>query len=111
MPYDACCGRYISGDANAPTAEALMRSRYTAYVIGDGDYIATTWAEETRPSDLNVEGEGFQRLVILEVTGGGLFDSSGEVEFQAHYPGSVLRERSQFVRRGGTWVYVEGTIR
>ena len=55
LPYEACCGRYIDGAAAAPTAEALMRSRYTAYVRGAGSYVAETWADETRPADLAVD--------------------------------------------------------
>lgn len=112
MPYEACCGRYISGTAKAPTAEALMRSRYTAFVIGDGDYIARTWAPEKLPAglDVNPEGEPFTRLIVLETEGGGPFDTDGVVTFEAHYPGGSLRERSTFERRDGAWVYVDGTV-
>ncbi|WP_257802257.1 MULTISPECIES: YchJ family protein [Corynebacterium] len=113
LPYEACCGRYISGGSNAPTAEALMRSRFTAYVRGAGDYVASTWAEETRPADLAVDasGEPFTQLQILDTAGGGPFDAQGVVEFAAHYPGGVMRERSHFERRAGRWVYVDGVIR
>ena len=112
LPYEACCGRYLSGSANAPTAEALMRSRYTAYVRGDGAYITRTWAAETRPADLHVDpaGEPFIRLEVLHTSGGGPFDAEGVVEFAAHFPGGVMRERSRFERRAGRWVYVDGVV-
>ena len=112
MPYAACCGRYIGGGSVAPTAEALMRSRYSAYVIGDGAYVARTWAEETRPEDLAVDptGEPFTRLHVIATSGGGPLDAEGTVEFAAHYPGGIMRERSRFERRGGTWVYVDGDV-
>ena len=112
MPYDACCGRYISGAANAPTAEALMRSRYTAFVIGDGSYVARTWAPETLPASLEVDptGEPFTRLNVISTEDGGLFDATGTVTFHAHYPGGSLQEHSRFERRAGRWVYVDGTV-
>lgn len=112
MPYAACCGRYIGGGSVAPTAEALMRSRYSAYVLGKGDYVARTWAEETRPEDLAVDptGEPFTRLHVIATSGGGPLDAEGTVEFAAHYPGGIMRERSRFERRGGTWVYVDGDV-
>lgn len=90
-----------------------MRSRYTAYVRGAGDYVASTWAEETRPDDLAVDasGEPFTQLQILDTAGGGPFDAQGVVEFAAHYSGGVMRERSHFERRAGRWVYVDGVIR
>lgn len=112
MPYDACCGRYISGSSAAPTAEALMRSRYTAFVIGDGSYVARTWAPETLPPSLEVDptGEPFTRLDVIATEGGGLFDATGTVTFHAHYPGGSLQEHSRFERRARRWVYVDGTV-
>ena len=85
-----------------------MRSRYTAFVVGDADYLLRTWAPETRPASLEINdhGEPFSRLVILDKTGGGVFDVEGYVAFDAYYPGGVQRERSRFERRGGAWVYV-----
>ncbi len=87
-----------------------MRSRYTAFVVGDAAYLARTWAPETRPAtlDVNPEGEPFTRLEIVETVAGGPFTNEGVVEFAAHYPGGVQRERSRFERRDGHWVYVDG---
>lgn len=112
LPYDECCGRYLSGAANAPTAEALMRARYTAFVRGNGDFVSDTWAPETRPADLRVDpaGEPYTGLTVLSAQRGGPFDAEGVVEFAAHYPGGVMRERSTFKRHAGRWVYVSGVL-
>jgi len=96
----------------AATAEALMRSRFTAYAVGDPDYLRRTWHPSTRPARLTLEpGHRWTRLDILDIERGGLFDSTGVVEFRAHYresgrPGEV-HERSRFVREDGHWVYVD----
>ncbi|GLY19788.1 UPF0225 protein Cgl1438/cg1626 [Kineosporia sp. NBRC 101677] len=109
-PYAQCCGRYHAGEA-APTAEALMRSRYSAFVLGDEDYLLRTWAPESRPDDLDLDEDiDWQRLVVLERTGGGPFDDEGTVEFQAWYRYDGRREAqhedSLFRREQGRWVYV-----
>lgn len=111
MAYAECCGRYHRGTL-APTAEALMRSRYTAFVVGDATYLHETWAAETRPAVIGVDdnGEPFTRLVILDKEAGGIFDTEGVVEFAAHHPAGVQRERSRFERRDGRWVYVDGEL-
>lgn len=112
LPFEQCCKPYHQGTP-APTAETLMRSRYSAFVVGDANYLLDTWAEETRPGALNLDpdGEPFTRLVIVDKLGGGPFDAEGVVEFEAHYPGGVQRERSRFERRAGRWVYVDGVLR
>lgn len=89
-----------------------MRSRYSAFAVGDAEYLLATWAEETRPRELAVAptGEPFTRLVVLDKARGGVFDAEGVVEFAAFYPGGVQRERSRFVRRDGRWFYVDGDV-
>ena len=109
--YAACCGRFHAGEA-APTAEALMRSRYSAYVLGLVDYLRATWHPATRPAALDVDGA--TRWLGLEVrrhepTG----PDTALVEFVARYriggaPAVRLHEISRFVREGGRWFYVEG---
>ncbi|WP_256478021.1 YchJ family protein [Corynebacterium stercoris] len=117
LPYAQCCGKYhagvrAGGGPFAPTADALMRSRYSAFAVGDAEYLLATWAEETRPRELAVAptGEPFTRLVVLDKARGGVFDAEGVVEFAAFYPGGVQRERSRFVRRDGRWFYVDGDV-
>ncbi len=115
--FAACCRPYLRGEAEAPTAEALMRSRYTAYVRRDAGYLARTWHPDTRPVDL---GEGldateWRGLEILATTGGKDGDDAGSVTFVAHHATGVLsigqhRETSRFVREGGVWLYVEGDL-
>ncbi|MET8149711.1 YchJ family protein [Actinoplanes sp. NPDC049668] len=108
-PYGECCGRAHRGEPPA-TAEALMRSRYTAFALDDHAYLLSSWHHTTRPA--RVEPDPNLRWTGLDVLGsaqGGLFDTEGVVEFRAHYrdggrPGE-MRERSRFVRHDGQWVY------
>jgi len=109
--YESCCGRYHSGLAKAPTAELLMRSRFSAFAVGDTAYLQLTWHSTTRPARLQLDPEQhWLRLEILGTDAGGLFDSEGSVEFRAHFSegghSGSLREHSRFVREGGRWVYV-----
>ncbi|MFE9838929.1 YchJ family protein [Streptomyces sp. NPDC005551] len=108
-PYAACCGRFHRGEAAAPTAEALMRSRYSAFVKRDEGYLLRTWHPGTRPPRVEFEpGMRWTGLEILETGGGSAFHSSGTVTFRAAYAGGVLHERSRFERVEGAWVYVDG---
>jgi SEC-C motif-containing protein len=108
--YDSCCGRYHRG-ASAPTAEQLMRSRYTAFALGDAGYLLRTWHPSARPRTLKLDPEClWNRLAVLETTGGGLFDTAGTVSFRAIYvlegKRHVLTENSKFVREGKRWLYL-----
>ncbi|MFF8289794.1 YchJ family protein [Streptomyces sp. NPDC016309] len=113
--YGACCGRFHTGGALAPTAELLMRSRYSAFVVRDEPYLLRTWAPATRPR--SVDFDPAMRWTGLEITGttdGTLFHTTGTVSFVARYthggePGA-LSERSRFERTDGAWVYVDGTF-
>ncbi|MEU4807667.1 YchJ family metal-binding protein [Nocardia fluminea] len=114
-PFDGCCGPILAGDKAAPTAETLMRSRYTAYVVGDVDYLLRSWHPDTRPTELVLDPD--QRWLFLEIVGtqrGGPFDDNGTVEFIAHYRLDGIRdtmhELSTFVRVDGAWVYLDGTF-
>lgn len=109
LPYAECCGPAHQGTP-ASTAEALMRSRYSAFALDDDDYVLRTWHPDTRPAAIEPDsGLRWVGLDILESTGGGLFDAEGVVEFRAHYRdhgkhGDMV-ERSRFVRHDGQWVY------
>ncbi|QGU04549.1 YchJ family protein [Corynebacterium comes] len=114
LSYDECCGRYHAG-AVAPTAETLMRSRFTAFVTRDAGYLLRTWDPDTRPYDLTLVDlpVQFYRLDVLEVVGGGPLDQEGVVEFEAFYKGSPAgsqRERSTFRRIDGAWFYTAGDV-
>ena len=111
--YDACCGPLHRG-APAATAERLMRSRYSAFVVGDSDYLLRSWHAATRPAAVELDAEvAWKRLLIESVSAGGPFDDQGEVTFTAiarAADGRVeQRERSRFVRSDERrWVYVDG---
>lgn len=111
--YAGCCGRYHSSAQAAPTAEALMRSRYSAFAVGDRQYLLDTWHPSTRPPVLELDPElQWRRLDILETSEGGPLDDRGMVRFRAHYRDGVERgiqeEASRFVRSGGKWFYLDG---
>ncbi|MGW4321509.1 YchJ family protein [Streptomyces sp. NPDC004684] len=108
-PYEKCCGRFHSGAAAAPTAEALMRSRYCAFVRGDAAYLLRTWHPRTLPARLDLDpGMRWTGLEILGTTGGTAFHTTGTVTFRASYRGGALQEHSRFERVDGAWVYVDG---
>ena len=95
------------------TAEAHMRSRYSAFAVGDTAYLLESWHPSTRPSTLELDPEiAWRRLDIVDTVGGGPFDDTGIVEFAAHYRSGgergVQHERSRFVREDGRWYYVDG---
>ncbi|MGR8007202.1 YchJ family protein [Streptomyces hypolithicus] len=110
--YGECCGRFHSAAAAAPTAELLMRSRYSAFAAQDAGYLLRTWHPDTRPPEIDFDaGMRWQGLDVLATTGGSVFHTTGTVTFRAHYthrgePGE-LHEHSRFVRHEGAWVYLD----
>ena len=114
-PYRACCGRYTEhlADTPAPDAQALMRSRYTAFVRGDAAYLQATWHTSTRPARLELE-RGIQWLGLDVRAHRVRDDTHAEVEFVARSRlaarGQRLHERSRFVREAGRWYYVDGDL-
>jgi SEC-C motif-containing protein len=90
-----------------------MRSRYSAFVVGDAEYLLESWHPSTRPSDLELDPtQRWFGLDILGATLGGLLDSTGTVEFRAKFRlgGQVgqQHETSRFVRLASRWVYLDG---
>ena len=85
-----------------------MRSRYSAFVLRDTDYLLASWHPSTRPRKLTLDAN--TRWLGLEVlsASGGVFDTTGIVEFRATHAAGVQTERSSFVREGGRWFYVDG---
>lgn len=114
-PYTACCGPLHAG-APAADAEALMRSRYCAYVRGDVDYLRASWHADTRPDELDLGDGAATRWLGLEVKRHVPIDADhATVEFVARYkvggtPAVRLHEVSRFVREGDRWYYVDGTF-
>ena len=116
-PYADCCGRYHAGPLHlqAPTAEALMRSRYSAFVRDLSGYLLATWHPSTRPATLEPNPTGL-RWLGLEVRSHQVQDAEhATVEFVARSKlggrAQRLHETSRFVREGGHWFYVDGELR
>ena len=110
LSLDTCCGPYHANQ-DAPDAERLMCSRYSACVLGDVPYLLATWHSSQRPAELTLESGG--KWLGLEikhhrVTG----VDTAEVEFVARFRvgGKAVRqhERSRFVREDERWFYVDG---
>lgn len=115
QPYGQCCGPLLAGTRQAATAEALMRSRYTAYCTGNTPYVLRTWHPSTRPPALDTDDQPqWCGLSIVRTAQGGQSDDQGMVEFVA----SALvrnrlcqfRENSRFVKEDGLWFYVDGDV-
>ncbi|HSI43437.1 MAG TPA: YchJ family metal-binding protein [Methylotenera sp.] len=109
--YKACCGIYHTGEA-APTAEALMRSRYTAYVLKLEDYLLQTWHADTRPAALNLNVDSAIKWIDLQINHTETFESTATVDFTARYKISgkakKMREVSQFLLVESRWFYLTG---
>ena len=115
LRYDGCCGRLHAG-APAATAEALMRSRFSAFALGDVEHLRRTWHPSTRPAVLTVDdGLRWYRLDVLATQHGGPFDDEGTVEFRAHHRSAAgvgsQHEVSRFVREDGWWFYLDAVCR
>ncbi len=118
--FEACCGPILSGAVAAPTAEALMRARYTAHVTGEYDFLYAsvhpdirdeTDHEEMKQWSQSVTWEG---LEIVSVVDGGENDEKGEVTFIARYAVNtvpqMLHERAFFQKTDGKWLYTDGEV-
>ncbi len=112
--YADCCGQYhdlLSGGLTAPNPEALMRSRYSAYVLGLIDYLLATWHASTAPGELELRPV---KWLGLEVLASDATADAGVVEFAARCReggrAQRLHETSRFVREGGQWFYIDGEI-
>ena len=117
--YAKCCGPFHStvsdGSADgphAPTPEALMRSRYSAYALGLIDYLLATWHPSTAPGELELSPVKWLGLEVLHAQSAG---DAGVVEFVARLrDGSGraqrMHETSRFVREGGRWFYIDGNM-
>jgi uncharacterized protein YchJ/AcrR family transcriptional regulator len=109
--YTECCGRFHAGRA-APTAEALMRSRFAAFAVEEEAYLLRTWHPSTRPAGIDFEpGMRWTELEIEATSGGSPIHTTGTVTFRARYtyrgkPGE-LHEQSRFARHEDAWVYLD----
>ncbi|HRD67405.1 MAG TPA: YchJ family protein [Candidatus Competibacter sp.] len=113
--YAACCKPYLDGERRPITAEALMRSRYSGYVLARKDYLLRTWHASTRPEALELDDSSAIKwlgLKVVRTEAGGSDDTQGVVEFVARYKiggkAHRLHETSRFVREGEQWFYLDG---
>ena len=111
---DACCGPFHAG-APAPDAESLMRSRYSAYVLGLEDYLLATWHPATRPAALELDAPPRPHWLGLAVKAHMPLDEThATVEFVARYKingrAFKLHETSRFEKVDGRWLYVDGEM-
>ncbi len=109
-PFAQCCQPYLNNTTAAPTAEALMRSRYTAYTHHNRAYLLATWHPDHRPADFNPEPLRWLGLKILHTHRGTATDNNGTVHFIARYKGEhgrayKLEEHSEFIKQDGHWYY------
>jgi len=110
-----CCGRYLDNNQAACTAEALMRSRYTAYTLLREEYLLLTWHHSTRPSALGLAEDRSTKWLGLEVKRHEQQDENHAiVEFVARYKVNGrayrLHEISRFSHEDGCWFYVAGDV-
>ncbi len=113
-PFEHCCAPLIDGSRLAPDAQALMRSRYTAYCLQHDEYLLATWHPETRPENLEWEVPAV-KWIGLQVRRFLPLDSEhAQVEFVARCRiggrAQRLHELSRFVNDGGQWYYVDGEM-
>lgn len=115
LPLERCCAPLLAGERLPETAEALMRSRYTAFALRDEAWLFATWHPSTRPATLDLAAEPAPKWIGLTIRA---YRPSGPdgaiVEFVARYRvggrAHRLHETSRFVREDGRWYYVEGTL-
>lgn len=109
--YADCCAPYHTA-MPAPNAEALMRSRYSAYVLQLEPYLLATWHPSTRPSALDLVHDKTQWIDLKIVSHTSQSEQTAKVEFIARYKlngrAKRLHEISAFVRENGRWFYVDG---
>ena len=117
LDYEQCCAPYLAGDKPAPSALALMRSRYCAYVRCDVDYITAT--QEGDDADREATEKWAREsewlgLEIVKTEGGEAGDDTGTVEFIARYKhlGEEFahHEQAEFRRAGDRWTLVDGKL-
>jgi SEC-C motif-containing protein len=118
--FSQCCEPYLKGDAKAPTAEALMRARYSAFATQNVEFVKKTVLPEKRGEfDDKSTHEWSEKSLWLgfevkSVTGGTAQDTDGKVEFIATYKVNDAEQKhhelAEFVKKGGRWYFVDGTI-
>ena len=114
--YAACCQVAHQSITNVKTAEQLMRSRYTAFTMGNGDYLMQSHHSTTQPTQEKENIENWANSVVwlgldvLHTTKGLATDNEGTVEFTAHFlengKPATIHENSKFIKENGLWMYL-----
>lgn len=114
--FGECCAPVLDGEP-AVSAEALMRSRFTAFSLGDGAHLLRSWHPATRPETLDLDDHvTWERLEVLAVDAGLATDLRGTVSFRARWcdigsgERGVLAETSRFRRVHERWCYLDGIV-
>jgi len=116
--YESCCRRFIRGEAEPESAEELMRARYSAYALGEVDFIvrshdpATSNQVDRKSTELWSKQSKWLGFELVSIEGGTAFDQDGTIEFVARYKirGVTVehRERARFRKHNGRWFFVDG---
>jgi len=110
--YQDCCYAYHSGEATAQSPEALMRSRYSAFVGRLASYLEATWHSSSRPPLLDLSDS--PNWLKLQVISSSVDQNKGQVHFRAFYKDgndvAFMEEQSDFVQEDGKWYYLDGRV-
>ena len=118
--YGECCGPILGGERKADTAVELIRARYSAYAVGNVEFLYASSGPEARSEfdekttrDWSTSAK-WHGLEVLSAERGGKDDEEGEVAFVARYSANGQqcehREHSYFKRIDGEWRFIDGTI-
>ena len=117
LSYEACCGRLVKGEAKAQNPLELMKSRYSAYALGEGSYLVRTSVKEHRyeaDAALIEEFAKNSEWLKLEIVQSSEAGETGMVEFKAYYRENgeikLHHEKSTFIKEAGEWFYDEGKL-
>lgn len=110
LEYLNCCGLYIDQEQIPIDAEILMRSRYTAYVMENQEYLLHTWHPSKRPTQLNFEPTKWLGLTVHSHIQSD--EAHAQVTFTARYKVNgkafKMHECSSFIKENDQWLYVDG---
>ena len=114
LSFEHCCKPCLDGNAVAKDALSLMRSRYSAYVMGNEHYLRETWVDENRPSGTIIEKNSPLKWMGLKIIRHQEHEDRAIVEFIASYKQNgrmqKLHEISRFIKKNGRWYYFDGTF-
>jgi len=117
IEYSDCCEIFHNKEKAPLTAEALMRSRFTAYANKNESYLLDTWSKSKRPEQIDFSKEDvvWTKLDIVKTKKGTKKDSKGIVEFKAYYISDneayVMTEISRFIKSADRWLYLDGIVK